>query len=48
MEEVAKTPDESAYVTKKGKRLNWYAPHKNGNGWKVRHKKVWDKSDNIE
>lgn len=47
MEEVAKTP-EYQLKDKQGKIKRWISPHIGGNGWRGRHKAVWDTSNDIE
>lgn len=55
MEEVAKTEDESVYdktyYNKKLKKrlpISMWGPHAEGNKWIIKHKRVWDRSDDIE
>lgn len=47
MEEVAKTPEHDL-KDRQGKIKRWISPHIGGNGWKGRHKAVWDTSNDIE
>lgn len=55
MEEVAKTEDESVYdktyYNKKLKKrlpISMWGPHAEGNKWIIKHKRIWDRSDDIE